>query len=472
MKRVIKRVFPIILCLVLMFCLFATPLTVPKADAIAITASGVTIAVISSLLAALGISFASVDATQQASQGFYASMTDGSSAKEFIDNLVSLNANPPPEYNGSGEQFNKVLLNIANNAGLVAFYESAKNFFGGGSTASGNVGVISSDYCCVGNIVVNKIGATEGDSSAFTGYFGTVSSFTGAPYTTNDKLSYSCGGINYLIHAGIKDNNACVFVSQNGGDSIGYVISGVDLSEYTDYQIRYGFVYVTRQLGGDYIQPYVTLYYLHPSDGKHYVQFSSFWGWDKYRSILITGSNAYYDDITYTNETEFPWQNIIELISDYTSQGKEVTFDYTETLNAIQNQNQELLQNQRELLQQNADILAELEKLNNPTTDPGTDPETKPEGEGEGDLNVPKLPSLADKFPFCVPFDLIHLIQNLNATPKAPHWEIPFGFGLEEPYVIDIDFSDFEVLAAPIRWFCVIAFILGLILITRKIIQG
>lgn len=407
-------------------------------------------------------------------------MTDGSSAKEFIDNLVSLNANPPPEYNGSGEQFNKVLLNTANNAGLVAFYESAKNFFGGGSTASGNTLFDDFGYGTYGNIkytTLSQSALMSGEMTAFSNSYYTWDAYTGY----DNRLSITVNGVEiYLFY---QKDNSCLSTKHPDG---GYVL----VSAYSHgsrnifaipsvcldnkpYTLRFGFRAEAID-GNVYLHPFMSYSYTLANGEVHFGSFvpDSYSSTSKCFPICVKQADTKTGtlEIPYTNTTEFPWQNIIELISDYTSQGKEVTFDYTETLNAIQNQNQELLQNQRELLQQNADILAELEKLNNPTTDPSTDPETKPEG--EGDLNVPKLPSLADKFPFCVPFDLIHLIQNLNATPKAPHWEIPFGFGLEDPYVIDIDFSDFEVLAAPIRWFCVIAFILGLILITRKIIQG
>lgn len=92
----------------------------------------------------------------------------------------------------------------------------------------------------------------------------------------------------------------------------------------------------------------------------------------------------------------------------------------------------------------------------------------------EEDLDIPNLPtSLADKFPFCVPFDLVHLIGALNATAVDPVWTIPFvipSLGINESFTFDL--TQFETVAQVIRVFVVLFFILGLILITRKIIQA
>ena len=101
-------------------------------------------------------------------------------------------------------------------------------------------------------------------------------------------------------------------------------------------------------------------------------------------------------------------------------------------------------------------------------------------GGGEGDdknLKAPdayKLPAgIAGKFPFCVPFDLIALVAILNETGEAPKWVIPLPFGFAGyDGSFTIDFAMFEPVAAVIRTFMTLLFILGLVLITRKIIQG
>lgn len=114
----------------------------------------------------------------------------------------------------------------------------------------------------------------------------------------------------------------------------------------------------------------------------------------------------------------------------------------------------------------------------NPDTETNSDKETNPDAEGEPDDIDPektKTPELLKKFPFCVPWDLVNLIQNLSAEKKAPKFKIPFVL---KNKVIDIDknividFSKWEYLAEICRWFFRIIFILALVLLTRNIIKG
>lgn len=87
------------------------------------------------------------------------------------------------------------------------------------------------------------------------------------------------------------------------------------------------------------------------------------------------------------------------------------------------------------------------------------------------DFTPLKTIGIEDKFPFCIPFDLRNSFKNLSATPKAPKWDIEF----DKKYFIgggsfSIDFAKFEAWAEIIRWGVLVAFIISLILITRKII--
>lgn len=75
-------------------------------------------------------------------------------------------------------------------------------------------------------------------------------------------------------------------------------------------------------------------------------------------------------------------------------------------------------------------------------------------------------------FPFCIPFDMIDLYRVFIAEPQAPHWEIPLKsetFNINYTFVID--FEQFEVLAEIFRTFQIILFILGLCMITSKVIK-
>ncbi|MGI5984214.1 MAG: hypothetical protein ACOX7O_00005 [Oscillospiraceae bacterium] len=91
-------------------------------------------------------------------------------------------------------------------------------------------------------------------------------------------------------------------------------------------------------------------------------------------------------------------------------------------------------------------------------------------------VNVPQLPtSISDKFPFCVPFDLIALVQALNAPPVAPKFTIPLKFPIinySDNIVLDFSGSDWNKVGSVIRWGNTLIFLAGLILITRKVIQA
>jgi len=81
-------------------------------------------------------------------------------------------------------------------------------------------------------------------------------------------------------------------------------------------------------------------------------------------------------------------------------------------------------------------------------------------------------------FPFCIPFDLIHLIQAFEAEPEAPVFEFPLDLELENPWtgkkILDyhhtfkLDMSDYEPVIKILRIFEIIFFIIGLLMITRQ----
>lgn len=86
------------------------------------------------------------------------------------------------------------------------------------------------------------------------------------------------------------------------------------------------------------------------------------------------------------------------------------------------------------------------------------------------------MEGLESLFPFCLPFDLIDFFQVLSAEPEAPHFQWPIRYmapdGPKE-YVVDIDLSPFDSVAAILRKMELLAFIVGLIMITReKMIRG
>lgn len=91
----------------------------------------------------------------------------------------------------------------------------------------------------------------------------------------------------------------------------------------------------------------------------------------------------------------------------------------------------------------------------------------------ETEFDLPMLQLLADRFPFSIPFDLYYAIANLAATPAAPDFDINFPasiFGADA--TMSLDFSIFENLAVVVRWIILLGFVIGLIILTRKLIRG
>lgn len=117
-----------------------------------------------------------------------------------------------------------------------------------------------------------------------------------------------------------------------------------------------------------------------------------------------------------------------------------------------------------------ADKVRDTDKTNTDTDDPsGT--------ETGNDKTPPKIPHTTipeilfkDKFPFCLPWDIYNLFVVFEDEAEAPRFEIPFKdekLGIDETYVID--FSQFDNIAAIIRFFIGAGFVLALIMISRKL---
>ena len=127
----------------------------------------------------------------------------------------------------------------------------------------------------------------------------------------------------------------------------------------------------------------------------------------------------------------------------------------------------------------------------NPDPNPGTNPGTKPQPtlkpnptdtpeqpEKPEDELKPYTADLTKVFPFCIPFDLMHLFEVLDAEPEAPVFKIPIELKVDNPFTgksivdyedtIKIDLSDYEQPIKVIRVFEVIFFLIGLMLITRS----
>lgn len=94
---------------------------------------------------------------------------------------------------------------------------------------------------------------------------------------------------------------------------------------------------------------------------------------------------------------------------------------------------------------------------------------------GTIDLPISSDDMWYDRFPFCIPFDIVRLFTQFSDDSEAPQFhfvilpEDSFGLGNDE-IGCDIDFSDYNILVQIMRIFLAAGFALWLLGITRKVI--
>lgn len=85
----------------------------------------------------------------------------------------------------------------------------------------------------------------------------------------------------------------------------------------------------------------------------------------------------------------------------------------------------------------------------------------------------PLYGAVEDKFPFCIPFDLFHAIDTLTAEKEKPEFTITFpSIATSEPVSFTFNFDDYELVIEIFRYFVLLAFCIGLVINTKKILGG
>lgn len=112
-------------------------------------------------------------------------------------------------------------------------------------------------------------------------------------------------------------------------------------------------------------------------------------------------------------------------------------------------------------------------------TDPADNPTIKDVIDDQGGTFYPTALDLTNIFPFCIPFDIIYLVnQYSNVEESAPviNYEIVYPQALQsslgESYTVTIDFADFISVRNVLRVFILLLFVVGLMKITRDLIRG
>lgn len=116
-----------------------------------------------------------------------------------------------------------------------------------------------------------------------------------------------------------------------------------------------------------------------------------------------------------------------------------------------------------------------------PQPQPDPNPSPTPEPSPTPTPDNPSAGAVADLrmiFPFCIPFDLVHLFEAFDADPVAPVFQIPFKLNLKDPfsgkqifnvdYTIKVDMADYETVIVVFRIFQIVTFLIALMLITRS----
>lgn len=81
--------------------------------------------------------------------------------------------------------------------------------------------------------------------------------------------------------------------------------------------------------------------------------------------------------------------------------------------------------------------------------------------------------NLVNVFPFCIPFDIVNLLSKLDVQPVTPHVNLSFPNPvLNEPIEFDLDFSQWNGVAQVVRNAELVAFVVGLAMVTRNLIRG
>lgn len=112
---------------------------------------------------------------------------------------------------------------------------------------------------------------------------------------------------------------------------------------------------------------------------------------------------------------------------------------------------------------------------NAPDADPNPDPEPDPVPELDPAVAIEVEKSkfdLTEIFPFCIPFDLVKLLDALCADPVAPKFEIPFVvpvLGIDMVWVIDM--AIFDTAAEVFRVGIVVGYVIFLLMNTFKLIK-
>ena len=102
---------------------------------------------------------------------------------------------------------------------------------------------------------------------------------------------------------------------------------------------------------------------------------------------------------------------------------------------------------------------------------------TEDNSEGDDDIDPDPVPAITSKygditklFPFCIPFDLVKLIKGLSAKKAPPVFHFEYKFkAIHYNFVVDVDLSDYEKYVKIFRYGMQIFYIIALMFMTARL---
>lgn len=499
-----KRLLSLFLALLVCFCCCADILTQPAEAAIPIAiAVGAAAAWV---LGMMGIQFASMQAAHDAAGAFYNSSPSVSADLETVASTFLIT-----------DATTKFPLTAAILPVVLRLIAAAKEFFGGDSGilqtettnvyTCGDVKVLDANMMDVANAIdVYRYAFydeqyyynSEDDCNFFTvnvngvnyEYYIRDCSNSDSWYMYNVRVRHDGVWTSFGLKGRSSINTDLTSEIRTNTCEIGILKS--DCTEITD--MRFGF-WPFSYKNVDYLAPFFVIQYVNAAGVVLYkLAFCEF-----PPSSNVEGFLQNYLPVTQVlepwKEADVPWSKIgidvdalataIEALQTTIEATKEAILDLTDVYNSLTDTAEGAEEGEQE---QTVPYIPSLEWLKKMLRDMGVTADLinkitagateteNPSGSitlDEVDPDIPQLPDLRDKFPFCVPFDLIGCFQALNAEPEPPRFVVPLVFEpLNFSYDIVVDFAPFERIAVVCRWVCTFSFIVFLALVTRKIIQA
>lgn len=128
------------------------------------------------------------------------------------------------------------------------------------------------------------------------------------------------------------------------------------------------------------------------------------------------------------------------------------------------------------IINNNGDVINNNPVYPDPNPNPTPDPPTIPDDDGWQDFTLPEMPNdwliygMERKFPFDIPFNILFGLSLLNHEPEIPQFEGDIDLKVCT-WHYDIDLTPFDDIAKILRKFEVLAFIIGLAMITKELIM-